>query len=61
MTEPDKSNVRLISDAVTHGLRRTYTPDPTPIPDVDDDNSWRDILADFERRFQQAKAEESER
>lgn len=65
MTEPDKSNVRLISDAVARGLKHVYVPRSVPLPEDDDgtdfDRQAREVLERFERTHEAIKAEEAER
>ena len=60
MTEPDKSNVRLITDAVASRLKKLHPPHPVALPE-EDDSDWRDVLARIERSFQAMKDEEAER
>lgn len=62
---PDPKNVRLITDAISHGLREVHN--LRLLPKADDmegaafDRSAREDLERFERAHKALKAEESER
>jgi hypothetical protein len=65
MTELDKPNIRLVTDAVTFGLRKLHPPKFAPMPEDDEgtafDRQARDVLERFERAHDAIKAEESDR
>jgi len=66
MSEPDRTKLRVIPGALSHGTGTLYVPRiPTPLPEDDEgtifDRSARDVLERFERAHELTKAEEGDR